>query len=196
MESLVKLDPNEYEQEVINIRTKYFTAHYYEARRDLVRKYAWAIPNQSIIESIVKFAGDSTIVEVGAGSGYWARLISDFGGNIDCFDNHDLGFGFHNEYYPVSNEDHTVISSHKVDEKNKVLLLIWPPYATNMAEDCVRNALSSGYDKVIYIGESYGGCTANDGFFDLIYETADLIDELLITTYEGIYDRVYFYKLK
>lgn len=43
----------------------------WRARDVLVRDYAWAIPNHEAIEAC---AALSPIVEVGAGSGYWAHI--------------------------------------------------------------------------------------------------------------------------
>ena len=55
----------------------------WKARGELVKQYSWAIPNNKAIETIVKY---SPIIEIGAGTGYWGRLISKAGGDIVCYD--------------------------------------------------------------------------------------------------------------
>jgi hypothetical protein len=60
------------------------------------RHYAWAIPNEEAVKKIASFA---PIAEIGAGLGYWAKLISDFNrqntdfimGGITAYDTHEQG---------------------------------------------------------------------------------------------------------
>ncbi len=50
---------------------------------------------------------------------------------------------------------------------------------------------------LFYIGESYGGCTANDKFFELIneYETEDKWKlKVNFRSFWGIHDQPYLYK--
>jgi hypothetical protein len=49
----------------------------------LIEKYSWAIPDERAIEIVKCFA---PIVEIGAGNGYWAKLIKDRGVDIIAFD--------------------------------------------------------------------------------------------------------------
>lgn len=49
----------------------------------LLSRYAHAVPCAEAIEAL---AALGPLVEVGAGGGYWARLISDLGGDIRAFD--------------------------------------------------------------------------------------------------------------
>mgnify|MGYP001603501330 CR=1 FL=1 len=53
------------------------------AREILVRLYAWAVPTEEVIRTLVKHA---PIVEIGAGTGYWAHLIHQMGGDILAYD--------------------------------------------------------------------------------------------------------------
>jgi len=49
----------------------------------LTKHYSWAIPNQEAIDYLVS---QSPIIEMGAGTGYWSKLISDSGGEVIAFD--------------------------------------------------------------------------------------------------------------
>ena len=51
-------------------------------RQKLVRKFAWAIPDQKAINLCCKY---SPLIEIGAGTGYWASLISKQNGKIICY---------------------------------------------------------------------------------------------------------------
>jgi hypothetical protein len=50
---------------------------------DLFELYSEAVPGREAIECLKALA---PLVEVGAGAGYWARILGDHGGNIDAFD--------------------------------------------------------------------------------------------------------------
>ncbi|CCI39922.1 unnamed protein product [Albugo candida] len=51
----------------------------------IAMKYAWAIPDERALQ-IIKFYGP--IVEMGAGTGYWAKLLELRGVDIICYDLH------------------------------------------------------------------------------------------------------------
>lgn len=52
-------------------------------RDDLVRLYAYAIPNGAALECLLE---QGPLLEVGAGAGYWARLLRDLGGDVVAYD--------------------------------------------------------------------------------------------------------------
>ena len=56
-----------------------------EAGDALREKYAWACPDERALRAIVHFAPGG-VVEVGAGRGYWAKLLRERGVNVDAFD--------------------------------------------------------------------------------------------------------------
>lgn len=60
------------------------------ARNEVVHRFAWAVPSDEAIKKIVEF---SPIIEMGAGTGYWANLIQKAGGEIVAFDSHPIGSG-------------------------------------------------------------------------------------------------------
>ena len=49
----------------------------------LCKKYAWAIPDERALHILARF---SPLIELGAGRGYWARLLRDRGVDIIAFD--------------------------------------------------------------------------------------------------------------
>ena len=56
---------------------------FHELRDELVKKYAWAVPTEASIEAI---AALGPIVEVGAGTGYWAWLLRQVGATVEAYD--------------------------------------------------------------------------------------------------------------
>ncbi len=55
----------------------------------MVSKYSWALPNEELLTEI---ASRSPIIEIGAGNGYWASLLSKKGADIIalCAKNRDF----------------------------------------------------------------------------------------------------------
>src|SRR5579883_1374914 len=57
-------------------------------RRFYIQKYAHAIPTNTALTAIADFA---PIIEIGAGTGYWAFLLRRRGVDIICYDRHPPG---------------------------------------------------------------------------------------------------------
>ena len=106
------------------------------------------------------------LYEIGAGKGYWAYFINKEGGNIKCFDNSDcISNYFINKetFYPV--KFCTPIGVVEECKNANVLMFCWPEYDKNWAYEYLKTIKPS---KLIYVGEEYGGCCANDNFFKFI----------------------------
>lgn len=71
--NVMRIYPEEFEFDKYSLRDL-------GARERFCRTYTWAIPSQKAIQSIVKFSEGERIIEIGAGKGYWAKLINSFGG--------------------------------------------------------------------------------------------------------------------
>lgn len=52
-------------------------------RSSLVKQYAWAIPGATSVSRLVEL---SPVIEIGAGSGYWAKMITQERGLIEAYD--------------------------------------------------------------------------------------------------------------
>lgn len=105
-------------------------------RRDsFVSKFSWAVPSRSAVGEIAKFIGRRRTLEVCAGLGLWAKLLSDEGVNIvatDLYPNIEPPGGkppeetnLRDPYVPVrrcgAKKAVRTISA-------EVLLIVWPPY--------------------------------------------------------------------
>ena len=147
----------------------------YEARDRLVKKYAWAIPNQEALEAI---AALGPIVEIGAGRGYWASLLHEMGVDIIAYDLNPPDIA--KNHYCVAGDDEGdfIVPYHQVQASNELvaaehpdraLLVIWPCYDKRWAHDAVRAYHEAGGRTVLFVGEGSGGCTADRAFFDYLY---------------------------
>ena len=155
--------------------------------------FSWAIPDEKAIQLISKY---SPIIEIGAGRGYWAKLISETGADILAFDlfppNKEARNFFHHApglYFPVAKGGAATVKKHP----NRTLFLCWPPYDTPMALQTVKAFKGT---HVIYIGEGSGGCTGCDKFHSYLEKHFDEVETYSIPQWFGIHDYMSVHKRK
>jgi hypothetical protein len=174
----------------------------YEIRRECVKMYAWAIPTEDAIKRIVECG---PIVEIGAGSGYWANLITHFGGDVLAYDKYkpekNKNYSFECGWFDVQKGGPEKATEHS----DRALFLCWPPYAEPFASECL--AAYKG-NTVIFVGEGWGGCTGDDAFFKTLgddvwdddYDQSkaewEKVCEMNIPQWSGIHDYLMIFKRK
>lgn len=125
------------------------------------RKWSWAVPNQEALTTIADHSPRG-VVEIGAGGGYWAKLLREMGVDVIAYDPaphvSDWHDGPHSE---VLLGDHTAVIGHA----DRTLLTVWPEYDAAWSHQMIE--LFEG-EKVVYVGEGYGGCTGDDRFHQLL----------------------------
>jgi hypothetical protein len=132
----------------------------------IARHFAWAVPTEEAIALIRKHATD--VIEIGAGSGYWAWLMRQTGISVTAFDTDPPPF----TWSEVAKGDERAV----LDHPQSTLFLCWPPFDTDMA----FNALDSHRgEQFIYVGEWMGG-NANARFFALLASQFEAIDSIAI----------------
>lgn len=154
-------------------------------------QWSWAIADPETITFMVEWLAGRSVVEIGAGSGYWAYLLAQSGVDITCYDIAPIGHEdswFHGakssrhvgkdeveappkEWYPVNEGGPEVLAL--PENTDRVLFLCWPNYDTSFAYDAVKAYQG---DFVIYIGEGDGGCNGDDKFWALMEGEADWWD--------------------
>lgn len=149
----------------------------YEAGVDrfpLCARFSWAIPSPGDMLWLEKSLLGQPVVEIGAGSGYWAWQMTQAGMQVDAFDPHPPGDGnwynTHKLYHPVLQGDHTIAAGYP----DRALMISWPGYETTWATEAL--AVFKG-DALIYIGEGSGGCCADDDFFADLHANWEMEDE-------------------
>lgn len=134
-------------------------------RQRLATRYAWSIISPGDVTWMLQQLDGRAVVEIGAGTGYWAWQLEQAGVDVAAYDPHPPGednmYCTAGPYTTVLQDDATAVKHHQ----DRALLMVWPPYGGEHA----RHALSvyEG-DLLIYAGESWGGCTADDGFYELL----------------------------
>lgn len=163
-----------------------YTAHG-DNRSKYTGKYSWSVPTEEALHELGKI---SPLVEIGAGSGYWAHLLRERGYKILPIDKHPRESNHYNHkktWVDVYEGDESIL--HKMHSSTN-LFLCWPPYNDSMATNCLKMFRGR---KVAYIGEGPYGCTGNEEFHDILEDKWDLDVTVYIPQWEGIHDSLYIY---
>jgi hypothetical protein len=132
----------------------------YRRRTAACAAWSFAVPSDEALDLIASYG---PIVEIGAGTGYWASLLRIRGCDVIAYDR--FGEDFHKwfpggHYGDVRRGDVDQASEHA----DRTLLLVWPPMSS-MALDALTAYETAGGRRLVYVGEGHGGCTADVEFF-------------------------------
>jgi hypothetical protein len=115
----------------------------------VAQRYAYVFPSDS---TLAMLAGLGPLVEIGAGTGYWAHRLRSMGVDIVAFDQAPLDGERANRYHSrtqpwtdVEQGDQTVLPGHA----GRALFLCWPPLFSSLG-DCLAYY---GGDTIAYIGD-------------------------------------------
>ena len=160
----------------------------HQIRFDYVEKYAWAVPTREAIETLV---AHDPLIEIGAGTGYWAWLVEQLGGDIVAVD------AFTRDYYDEMDEDDFWTAVREGDEQlvadypDHTPFLCWPELGGSFATEALELTES---DTVIYVGEGKGGATGNDEFHRRLESDYELEELIQLPKWPGLHDDFYLYK--
>jgi hypothetical protein len=164
------------------------------AREYAVSHWAWAVPDEYAIDTLV---GHSPLLEIGAGTGYWARLASQAGADIIAVDTEPPVAGKLGKvkwarstgtFFPVRRGDFSVVS----DYPDRTLFLCWPH-----GRDMLASRALSAYQgtTVVFVGE-LNGCTGDAEFFEALNREWTNILRHEIPRWVGLHDRLYIFQRK
>lgn len=143
-----------------------FSPDWLALKAAIARHFSWAVPNDEAIACIGRYARD--VVEIGAGSGYWAWLMRQAGLNVAAFDNDPPRF----VWTDVQRGDERAWSG----RPGSTLFLCWPPWATDMAFNALVHYQGPYF---IYVGEWMLG-NANARFFQRLVEQYEAVESVAI----------------
>ena len=150
----------------------------------LIKEYSWAIPNDEAIQVISKY---SPIIEIGAGSGYWMKLLIDNQADVIGYDNGEANY-FKKRWADVQKGSEVFASRYP----DRALLLIWPPRWNEMAFNALEYYTG---DHVIYVGEMGSeSATGTEDFFKKLNEDFELITTVGLQNWPSYTDKVHVFK--
>jgi hypothetical protein len=162
----------------------------FELRESFIKRYGFAILTREAIEAIRPYA---PLLEIGAGSGYWAYELRNYGIDVIATDSQHEAFGwFRSENVKQGRWDKTYVEIEQLTSveavrkyPNRNLLVVWPSYRESWAADAL--GLFTG-QVVVYMGE-WGSACAEDRFFDLLDQGFSDRISVRMPHFWGLYDR-------
>jgi len=130
-------------------------------RHEWVRRWAWAVPTVEAIEAIVEIG---PLVEIGAGTGYWAMLLREHGADVQAFEPRPIygnGYKHRRAYAAIARGDHHRALRMYPD---RTPMLCWAPYDDPMAAEVI---LGTRAERLVWIGELHG-CNGDDAAMALL----------------------------
>lgn len=128
-----------------------------ELRRKLVWAYAWAVPTREAVDAIAAY---SPLIEIGAGTGYWAWLLRQAGADVLAFDRNTEAPP---HWSPVASGGPETLARYP----ERTLLLCWPPMGEGLATQCLERYTG---ERVISIGERGEGARTGDEAFQRLLD--------------------------
>ena len=169
----------------------------FRAREVIKDRFSWAIPNEEALDAI---AAVGPIVEIGAGTGYWAWLLQKRGVDVVAYDAAPPHFGCVNHWHRTSESTFTDVLTggpqEVVPHADRTLMLCWPPYDDPMAERALTLYLAAGGKRLVYIGESWGGCTGDNAFHTLLRDRMAGERMVDIPQWYGVHDYLAIYGVR
>lgn len=142
-----------------------------EMRNTSIAKYAFAIPTVQALDRI-RECSPGGVVEIGAGTGYWAHALHQRGVDVEAYDIEpapslrNAWFAGTPPWYRVQRRDDGVAGEHP----GRTLLIVWPTKNEIWAAAAVERYFEAGGMCVVHVGEGPGGRTGDDVFHALLGE--------------------------
>lgn len=138
----------------------------------VLRWFGFAIPTDAAVELIAGHAPNG-VVEIGAGTGFWARQLANAGVDVVAYDidpppsTTNQWFAGTSPWFPVDVGTEQVVASHP----DRTLLLVWPTRNAAWPSKCVALFHQAGGQHVVYVGDPAGSATGSEDFQALLGET-------------------------
>ncbi|CAN5475372.1 hypothetical protein BH10ACT3_BH10ACT3_09160 [soil metagenome] len=139
-----------------------------DRRERAIADFAFAVPDDKSLERVAE--APNGVVELGAGTGYWARLLSERGVDVLAFDvapppsPDNPWFASSIPWFDVRVGDQSVLDAHP----HRTLLLVWPTRNEDWPGDAVERFAAAGGTHLLHVGEGPGGHTGDDRFHALV----------------------------
>ena len=163
----------------------------FEERDIFIKSAGFALITKNFVKALSEWIGGRSVLEIMAGTGYISKSLKDEGVNVVAVtDIKESSWGFKKEWTEVEklSANDAIMKYNNVD----IIICSWAYMDNNMYEALLTMREYNPNAIILYIGEDYGGCTANDNFFEnLISIEDDVFEENVIPLYRqwyGIHD--------
>lgn len=187
----------------------------YHVRSVVIDLMTFAVPSPNVLDAIVSLG--KPIVEMGAGTGYWAWCLRQLGVDVVAYDKFPpqtnpkpdeewITTQLPNGKSEMRREIRTALNANNwfrsywtevkrgrpptvIKHPDRALLMVWP-YMDDMA---VRTLRYYTGDTLIYVGEERAAC-ATDEFFDEVEKNWEKVADLAIPQWPGLHDEAWILK--
>lgn len=145
-------------------------------QEDAVQRFGFAVPTVAALDAI-SACSPGGVVEIGAGTGYWAAQLAHRGVDVLAVDLHpppDLDnpwFAGSPTWFPVESGDERVAG----EQPSRCLLLVWPTKNEMWPADALALHHRAGGRHAVYVGEPAGGRTGDAVLHALIGEAGNCV---------------------
>ncbi len=173
------------------IHARYELGDFYSLnRREFTSNVSFAIPCREAINAIQKYS--PKLLELGAGTGYWSKLLCQYGTDIIATDNYS---GKYNQnigrYYPVRSIDSIEATRIYFDLD---IFMSWPCLDKLWSANVLKQILPGKY--VFLISEGKYGCVGHDKTFNLLDIAFSSVDRVSIPQWYGMHDYLSIWQRK
>jgi hypothetical protein len=153
-------------------------------KREQLRRITYGVPCLEAIKFIAARAR-AGVVEVGAGSGLWSRLLQNVGVPTVATDPGGLEqWEFPTRFCRIKNmEGAEAIRTYPLD-----VLMVWPYFRDDWPVTALREVLPGR--RVFYVGEGQGGCCLSEAGWDALRDDFKLIDRCGVPQWDGLHDEL------
>lgn len=147
-----------------------------DARTEAIARYGFAIPSDEAIGAIQRCSPEG-VIEVGAGTGYWASLLQRRGVDVVAFDiepapsPQNTWFAGTRPWHPVHHGDHDIVRAHS----ERTLLIVWPTKNETWAATALERYHDAGGQRVVFVGEGPGGRSGDATFHAMLGELSSCV---------------------
>lgn len=148
-------------------------------RTAMTLRYSWAIPSPGVLERIADLAGKEGIIEVGAGTGYWASLLAEMGVYVVAFDRNPPSGNKEGPWHSRQKRSYFDVQKRDVENvpwlqhMHRTLFLCWPPYNDRMGGTALKRYAMAGGEQVVLISEGPGGCVGDETMWNALGDTTE-----------------------
>lgn len=147
----------------------------WDTRTQHTRQLGWFVLTKEVAEILGDFIKGSRVVEVFAGTGYLAQKLRERSGlTRQEYRAYDVyrGYAYDQRFPGVTIKNAFMAPIKQAD----IVIMTWPCYDNNHASRIVKKMVPG--QCLIYNGESCGGCTGDDEFFEVLEEKFTLLEGL------------------
>ena len=124
----------------------------------------FGLPCKEFLEWVVAEAGTKTVYDIGSGTGYLSYGLTKLNPDLNVIAVDHYKSRFHGKHLNEYRIWYSAIESVAFSTiKNSIVIINWCDYGSDLAYKIAKYLHKS--NRMIYIGESEGGCTAEDKFF-------------------------------